>query len=922
MKPNKKLIKKFIERWSIPRKERQWAHTFLIELFRDIFGISDFDERLLFEKDVQTDKSHGAIDAYIPETKTLIEMKSSHVDLRKDRNSANKTAFEQARDYYNNLPNNERGRFIVCCNFRSFDIYDMNFPHDEPLRIELENLAGNIGKLEFMINPEYASKKAEKEIKKQQELSIKAGELVGELYNLFLKLYNDQPTKDQSNVLNILIVRLVFCLFAEDAGLFEKNQFRDFLKEYSSANINVGLTTLFEVLNTKEDDRDRNYLSDSLLRFPYVNGGLFSQVIKVPKFTKEIMKNLMESMAEGFDWSKISPTIFGAVFESTLNEETRRSGGMHYTSIENIHKVIDPLFLDDLKAEYEAIENISVAKTRQTKAEQFCEKLSKIRILDPACGSGNFLTESYLCLRKLENKALALQILGDQVPMDTEWIRVHIQQFYGIEINDFAVAVATTALYIAEAQMYEVTKKIITWNEEFLPLRSFTNIHEGDALEIDWNSVVPKEELTYIVGNPPFVGARNMRKDQKEGLLHVMEGFKKSGNLDYVAGWFKKAADMMKGTTIRSAFVSTNSIVQGEQPAILLKPLFEHGLIINFAWLSFVWDSEAPTKAHVHCVIIGFSYQKSKRYFLYGKEKIQVSHINGYLMEGEDIFIESEKVPLCDVPKIGVGNKPIDGGNYLFTEQEMNEFIQKEPKSKQFFHPWYGAYEFINNDPRYCLWLGNCSPSELKSMPEVLKRVKNVKAYRLSSKSPGTQKIANRPTHFHIENMPKGKYIVIPEVSSQRREYIPMGVMDDTVLCSNKVRILADISTCNFGILESKVHMDWMRLMSCRLKSDYSYSVSDVYNTFPWPDPTPQQKEQIKKTAQAILDVRSKYPDASLADLYDPLTMPLDLRKAHEANDRAVMKAYGFKPSMTEQQIVAELMKLYQKLIEDQKKPT
>ena len=539
--------------------------------------------------------------------------------------------------------------------------------------------------------------------------------------------------------------------------------------------------------------------------------------------------------------------------------------------------------------------------------------------IDPACGSGNFLTETYLSLRRLENEVIS-ELNKGQIVLDMgSPIKVSISQFYGIEINDFAVTVAKTALWIAESQMMKETEDVVHMSLDFLPLKTNAYIVEGNALRLDWESVVPKSELNYIMGNPPFVGARLMDASQKSDVNLIFDGWKNAGNLDYVCCWYKKAADLMLGEKIRGALVSTNSVSQGESVANLWKPLFESGVHIDFAYRTFRWDSEAKIKAHVHCVIIGFSRApNSKDKVLYSSDRAQaVQNINGYLLDADNVFVESRNTPICDVPEIGIGNKPIDGGNYLFTKEEMEQFIKVEPQSQQYFKPWYGAQEFINRCPRYCLWLGDCSPNELRRMPECMKRVEAVRNMRLSSKSAGTVKLADKPTRFHVENMPKGTYIVIPEVSSEKRKYIPMDYMNDTVLCSNKVRIMPDATLYHFGILESNVHMAWMRVVCGRLKSDYDYSIKIVYNNFPWPTPPDEQKAKIAQTAQAILDARALYPDCSLADLYDEVTMPPELRKAHQANDKAVMQAYGFDvKTTTESSCVAELMKLYQALVE------
>ena len=697
----------------------------------------------------------------------------------------------------------------------------------------------------------------------------------------------------------------MFCLYAEDAGVFgKKSMFRDYMEQFDAQHARKGLRDLFRVLNQKPEERDE-FLSDDdplLAAFPYVNGGLFADDdISIPPFTEQIMDLILRKASDDFDWSGISPTIFGAVFESTLNPETRRSGGMHYTSIENIHKVIDPLFLDDLKAELEAIKQDPVLKSQKAKLQAYQNKLASLEFLDPAAGSGNFLTESYICLRRLENEALRLlqrQITFGEAAGDP--VKVSISQFHGIEINDFAVTVGKTALWIAESQMLKETEDIVLTTLDFLPLKTNANIVEANALRIDWNEVVPKERLSFIQGNPPFIGARLMNAAQKNDVIAVFgDKWKNVGNLDYVSCWYKKAVEMMRGTTIRTALVSTNSVCQGETVANLWKPLLDEGTHIDFAYRTFIWDNEASNKAHVHCVIVGFSTaENEKKPVIFDGESVtQAKNINGYLIDADNVFVESRSTPICAIPEIGIGNKPIDGGFYLFEKEEMDEFLRKEPGASQYFHPWYGSREFINRAPRYCLWLGECSPSELRKMPECIKRIEAVKEYRLASPSAGTVKLAEKPTRFHVENMPKGNYIVIPEVSSQARRYVPMGYMDDTVLCSNKVRLMPDATLYHFGVLTSNVHMAWMRTVCGRLKSDYDYSVKIVYNNFPWPDPTDAQKTKIEQTAQAILDARALYPDASLADLYDPVTMPPELLKAHQANDRAVTACRSRRPT-------------------------
>lgn len=913
----------FAAYWKDKGYEKGESQPFWLSLLRDVYGVEHPEQFIQFEEQVHLDHT-SFIDGTIPATHVLIEQKGLGKDLNKpikQSDGALLNPFEQAKRYILELPVSQHPRWVVTCNFSTFYVYDMERPRGEPEIIELANLEKEYYRLQFLVDA------GNEHLKREMEVSIAAGEIVGLLYDAFYKQYANPESEHSLKSLNKLCVRLVFCLYAEDAGIFgHHGMFHDYLKGFDTRGLRKGLVDLFRVLDTKLQDRDP-YLKDDnpeLAAFPYVNGGLFSdENVEIPPFTDEIRNLLLEKASENFNWSEISPTIFGAVFESTLNPETRRSGGMHYTSIENIHKVIDPLFLDELKAELDEICANPVERTRTAKLRVFQRKLASLTFLDPACGSGNFLTETYLSLRRLENKIL-VELSHGQVTMysaSESPIQVSISQFYGIEINDFAVTVAKTALWIAESQMMKETEKILLVPLEFLPLKTNAFIVEGNALRVDWESVVPKSKLNYIMGNPPFVGARLMGKEQKADVNTIFPGWKNAGNLDYVCCWYKKASDMMQGTSVRSALVSTNSVSQGESVANLWKPLFDDGVHIDFAYRTFRWDSEAKIKAHVHCVIIGFSVAASSTpKKLFDGDRYQVANnINGYLLDGENVFVESRSKPICNVPEIGIGNKPIDGGFYLFEKEEMEEFIKKEPSSKKYFRPWYGSREFINQKPRYCLWLGECTPAELKAMPHCMERVKAVREYRLASPSPGTVKLADKPTRFHVENMPSGRYIVIPQVSSERRRYIPMGYMDNSVLCSDKVRILPNGNLYEFGILESNVHMAWVRATCCRLKSDYSYTVNDVYNNFIWPAPTEQQKAKIEQTAQAILDARALYPDSSLADLYDELTMPPELRKAHQANDRAVMDAYGFTKGTaartSESACVAELMKLYQQKV-------
>ena len=754
---------------------------------------------------------------------------------------------------------------------------------------------------------------------KELEVSIQAGEIVGVLYDKILTQYKDPSNPESQKALNKLCVRLVFCLYAEDAGIFgNKNMFHDYMSRFSANDFRRALMDLFTVLDTRPEDRDP-YLDESLLAFPYVNGGMFSGDIEIPRINEEIRDLILQRASDDFDWSLISPTIFGAVFESTLNPETRRAGGMHYTSIENIHKVIDPLFLNDLKAELADIKATSVAKTKKDRAYAFQDKLAGLKFFDPACGSGNFLTESYTSLRRLENEALRIIYGSDRVIGEfADPIKVSINQFYGIEINDFACSVAQTALWIAEAQMMQETDEIVCFNLDPLPLKTYTNIHEGNALRMDWNEVVPAGELDYIMGNPPFVGYQYQSNEQKADLAAVCPECGKS--IDYVVGWYYKSAQLTQGTKIKAALVSTNSITQGEQVSLVWKPLMEnYGVHIDFAYRTFRWDSEASMQAHVHCVIIGFSTgtvsgADAKRKIYDGQKVTVATNISPYLLDAPTIFIDRKSEPICDVPPFVRGCQPTDDGNLILTEDERNELLKKEPQAELFIRPFMMGKDFIQRKPRYCIWLVGANPSELKKCPSILQRVANVREFRLQSTKAATRAKADTPTLFDEIREPKTAYVGFPTVSSGARQYIPVDYLPQEIIPGNKIYFMQDASLYHFGIVVSIVHMAWNRLICGRLKSDYNYSNTIVYNNFPWPRSNDAQKSKVEQTAQAILDARALYPDSSLADLYDSLTMPAELRKAHRANDAAVLEAYGFPKDATESDIVARLFKMYQEL--------
>ena len=957
----------FAKRWKGKGYEKGESQLFWTELLTEVFGIENPSSFIRYEEQVKVDNTNF-IDGHIPSTKVLIEQKSLGVDLRKGRAQSDGSIlnpFQQAKKYVANMPVSQHPRWIVTCNFAEFLVYDMEKPNGEPEQILLENLGREYYRLQFLVD------ETSEHLTKEMQVSMQAGEIVGKIYEALLKQYDDNSPK-ALRWLNILCVRIVFCLYAEDAKVFGHDQFHDFLARYDAEDLRQALHDLFDVLKTPQDKRSR-YLKEDLKAFPYTNGGLFEEEIEIPQFTEELKQTILQNASLDFDWSDISPTIFGAVFESTLNPETRRSGGMHYTSIENIHKVIDPLFLNDLRKELDDILEEKVEKTRQKKLDAYQDKLASLTFLDPACGSGNFLTETYLSLRRLENEAIRERYHGQSFLgyEEVNPIKVSIQQFYGIEINDFAVTVATTALWISESQMLAETEKIIRRDIDFLPLKSYTNIREGNALRMDWDIIeyssdIPtiqakntyvifeekpliasepsteyeeinlitkdiqrgpkpsqkvKVHFDYIMGNPPFVGFTYQSKEQKEDLAVLMRGFSK--NIDYVAGWYYKAAEVIQNTNTHCALVSTNSITQGEQVSAIWKPIFEKfGIHFDFAYRTFRWDSEASLKAHVHCVIIGFSScetQKEKKIYLDKNSKTISKNINGYLMDAPDVWVEGISKPLCNVPALFNGGKPTEGGNLILTIDEKEEYVKKEPQGEKFLRPYMMGKDFIDRKPRWCFWLVGASPSELRKCPILMKRIEDVRNFRLNSAKAATRKKAETPTLFDEIREPMSNYIALPKVSSENRRYIPMDYLSPKIIPGDKLFCMQGATFYHFGILSSNIHMAWMRAICGRLKSDYSYSNTIVYNNFPWPSPTDEQKAKIEQTAQAILDARAKYPDSSLADLYDESAMPIDLRKAHQENDKAVMQAYGFNPKMisedSEAMLVAELFKSYQTLI-------
>ena len=984
-----KAAREFAAQWKDKGYEKGESQKFWLELLGNIFGVQDFSEFILFESQIK-EKFAGKtitnfIDAYIPKTKVIIEQKSSGKSLSepiRQSDGSMLTPFQQARKYIASLPLSQHPRWVVTCNFAEFNIYDMENPQNPPEAVFLKDLGKDFYRLEFLVDRKNGN------IRREEEISLAAGKLVGKMYDALIKEFipqgeNGELTADQARSLNILCVRLVFCFYAEDAGLFAtRTAFEDYLRSFNLPNVRLALINLFKALDTKIEERDK--YDTSLAPFPYVNGGLFKdEKIEIPSFTQEIVDVLCNDCA-AFNWSEISPTIFGAVFESTLNPETRRKGGMHYTSIENIHKVIDPLFMDSLNNEFiEICGNKTLSKSQKEKLFEFQKKLGSLTFLDPACGSGNFLTETFLSLRRLENKAISLLNKGERVFGFDEFIHVKISQFFGIEINDFAVTVAKTALWIAESQMINETEKIMGQTINFLPLTTNAFIVEGNALRMDWATLKPADgggqpavglfagitthvdgsahHYDYIMGNPPFVGARMMAQgsEQKKEIEEIFGGIKDVQDLDYVTGWYKKAALLIQGTKTEAAFVSTNSICQGSQVPILWNVLLnELHVKINFAYQTFKWKSESSDMAAVHCVIVGFACFDRQQKLIFGSDgkRVQAKNISPYLFEGGNSFVEARKETLCNVPKMNFGNQPRDGGNFVISEEERVEILKKEPALEKYLHPYIGAEEFINNKKRWCLWLKGASPAELRKSRILSEKVAAVREFRLSSKAKTTNGYAKVPEQFAQITQPEGAdFLIVPRVSSERRFYVPVGFLKSGNISSDAVQIVPYASLFHFGVITSSVHMAWMRAVCGRLKSDYRYSKELVYNTFPWPGAAAQENrsqekgnrsqksgernqendvfahklrklspdscvlssaeiQRIEATAQKILDARAKYQDCSLADLYDETFMPADLRKAHKENDRAVLQAYGFPQDAAESEIVARLFEMYEKM--------
>ena len=884
----------FSREWEGESSESAEAKTFWDDFF-NVFGIRR--RRVAsFEKPVKSSDGKGGFIDLLWKGVLLVEHKSLGKSL--DR------AFKQALDYFPGLKERDLPRYVLVSDFARFRLYDLE--EDESCEFTLVELHKNINLFGFIAG--YQTRVFGQE----DPVNVRAAEQLGRLHDqLFEGGY-------EGHNLEVFLVRLLFCVFAEDTGIFERSQFQDYLEQRTAidgSDLGMHLSHFFQVLNTQQDKRQKS-LDEQLAVFPYVNGKLFEESLPIPAFNRAMRETLLDCCS--LNWSRISPAVFGSLFQSIMDKKARRNLGAHYTSEANILKALRPLFLDAL---HDELEKCGKSKTK-LKALQI--KISNIRILDPACGCGNFLVIAYRELRQIELDVLKKLYSTQRVLDISPLISVEVSQFFGIEIEEFPAQIAQVALWLTDHQLNMRVSEAFGQYFVRLPLAKAPNIFNKNALEVDWNDIVQPQNLTYIVGNPPFVGAKYMSEKQADERNTVFTGLRNAGLLDYVACWYRKATEYMaSNTAIRAALVSTNSITQGEQAGVLWPDLFSKGIRINFGHRTFQWSSEARGKAAVHCVIIGFALEDSQAKWIFEYENIKgephavkAKNINPYLVDGPDLVLDNIYNPLCDVPKMGIGNKPIDGGNYLFTQNERDEFLVKEPQAAPYFRRWLGSREFINGFERWCLWLGDCHPKQLRGLPEAMKRIKAVRQFRRKSKSAPTQKLAETPTRFHVENMPESNYLVIPKVSSERRPYIPMGFMEPETFCSDLVFIVPNATLYQFGVLTSTMHMAWVRSVCGRLKSDYRYSVGIVYNNFPWPKSPPDKKiKAVIANAQNLLDTRNRYSNASLADLYDPLSMPADLLKAHKKLDTAVDKAYGRTVFKGEADRVSYLFGLYHELL-------
>jgi len=883
----------FSQEFSDATRENAETQSFYNAFF-NIFGISRRRVASFEEPVKKLGAKHGRIDLFWKGT-LLVEQKSGGRDLD--------AAYAQAIDYFPNLKEEELPRYILVSDFQRFELYDLET--GEANKFTLAELHTKVQLFGFIAGYQ------QREFKDQDPVNIEASERMGKLHDML------KDAGYTGHELEVFLVRVLFCLFAEDAGIFDKDIFRFYLEENTredGSDTGPRINHLFQTLNTPDERRGKN-LNEALAAFPYVNGSLFADKLDIPDFNAQMRASLISACY--FNWGRISPAIFGSLFQSVMDKDRRRGIGAHYTTEKNILKIIKPLFLDALKAEFEMV------RRERRRLQAFHDKLASLTFFDPACGCGNFLILAYRELRLLEIEVLKVLYPSGQRVLDVSDLpRINVDAFYGIEIEEFPARIAEVALWLMDHQMNMRLSEAFGLYYARIPLRASAHIHNANALKLDWKSVVGPERLSYILGNPPFIGSKYQSDAQRAEVASIFQGVSGAGVLDYVAAWYLKAAQYAQGTPIVCAFVSTNSITQGEQAAILWQELFHrYHVKIHFAHRTFAWSSEARGKAAVHCVIVGFAPFDTRRKLIYEYDNIKAdphettaTNITPYLTDGADIVITKRSRPLCNVPEMGIGNKPIDGGHYLFTPERRDEFIAIEPAAAPYFRRWLGADEFLYNYERWCLWLGDCPPHILRQMPEAVKRVDAVRRFREASKSAPTRAIAATPTRFHVENMPTTNYLAIPKVSSERRNYIPLGFMTPETLCSDLLFIVRDATLYHFGVLSSVMHMAWMRAVCGRLESRYRYSVSIVYNNFPWPQPTPAQVSAIEAAAQGVLDARTRFPNSTLADLYDPNTMPAELVKAHRTLDRAVDAAYRKQPFDTERHRLEYLFALYQQL--------
>lgn len=887
----------FSKEWEGTYNEEADAKPFL-DAFFDVFGVPRKKVGTFEHKVKKLNESDGYIDLLWKGT-ILIEMKSKGKNLDK--------AFVQAKEYAHGLKSQELPKYILVSDFDVFRLYDTE--EKTTYEFKLNDFVNHVHLFGFI------SGYQKKEYKEQDPANIKAAELMGKLHDRL------EEIGYTGHALEVYLVRILFCLFAEDTTIFNKQQFQDFIEQRTNedgSDLASKIQELFQVLNTPNDKRFKN-LDEQLADFPYVNGKLFEEILPIASFDSKMRQALLECCY--IDWSKISPAIFGSMFQSVMNPKERRNLGAHYTSETNILKLIKPLFLDELWKEFESI------KGNKNKLPEFHKKLSTLKFLDPACGCGNFLVITYRELRLLELEVLRSINKSGQGFLDVrEIIWLDVDMMCGIEYEEFPARIAEVAMWLIDHQMNMMISNEFGQYFVRLPLKKAAKILNADALETDWESLVSRNELSFIIGNPPFIGSRLMNKVQKESLIKVFDNAKNSGELDYVSGWYIKAAKYIQNSKIKVAFVSTNSITQGEQTSILWgQMLNRYGIKIHFAHRTFKWSNEAKGNAGVYCVIVGFANFDSANKSIFEYEdikgeahEIKAKNINPYLIDAKDVFIEKRRKPICNVPEISFGSMPNDGGNFLFTDEEKKEFVKQEPKSEPFFKPLISAHEFLNGHKRWCLWLKNANPKELKEVKLVTERVEKVRILRSQSSREATKKLAAFPTLFGEDRQPNSEYVLIPRHSSENRKYIPMGFFDESSIASDSCSFIPNASLYHFGILHSSFHMAWVKTVCGRLESRYRYSNELVYNNYPFPQsPTDKQIKAIEVAAQKVLDARLEFPNSSLADLYDPLTMPPSLIKAHNELDKAVDLAYRPQAFTSEANRMEFLFELYEKYTAD-----